>query len=366
MPFGHRLIKHMKRTYILGIATFILALYSCGDKNKPVNISISPDAGTSYKQGDKVAVKLTLPADFKADSIVYLVDSVRLAAKTDSSSYSLATDSLGLGARVLTARIYSAGKVEEQSTNINLLAAKAPELYTYQLEKTFAHDTASFTEGLEYHDGVLYESDGGYCREGLKSSLRKTNVDGKVLQSIDIDCNTFAEGITVIDNKIIQLTYRERVGYVYDKATLKLLSNFTFTQGDEGWGMCNDGKNLYCNTGSNQIYVMDKTSFRTLRNIDVYDDQGPIDDLNEMEYIDGMIYANVWQKDDIVVIDPKTGAVVKRIDLSELTKQATVGINNSDAVLNGIAWDAAGKRLFVTGKNWPKLYQIKVVKKQGV
>ncbi|MVN92588.1 glutaminyl-peptide cyclotransferase [Mucilaginibacter aquatilis] len=356
----------MKNKYILGIATIILAIYSCGEKNKSVDISISPDAGANYKQGEKVDVKVGLPADYKVDSIVYLIDSVRLAAKTDTTAYSLATTSLGLGVKLLTARIYADGKMQEQSTNINLLAAKAPELYTYQIEKTFAHDTASFTEGFEYHDGVFYESDGGTCDQGERSSLRKTDINGKVLQKIEMDCNAFNEGITVIDNKVVQLTYHERAGYVYDKSTLKLLSKFSFVQGQEGWGMCNDGKNLYCNTGSNQIFVMDKENFRTLRTIDVYDDQGPIDDLNEMEYIDGMIYANVWQKDDIVVIDPKTGAVVKRIDLSSLTQQATAGINNSDAVLNGIAWDAAGKRLFVTGKKWPHTYQIKMVKKQGV
>lgn len=344
----------------------MLAIYGCGNQNKTVNISISPDAGTSYKQGDKVNLKVTYPADYKADSVVYLMDSVKIGNKKDSSALVLATDSLGLGVKLITAKIYSSGKTEEISTNINLLAAKAPEEYTYEVEKTFAHDTASFTEGFEYRDGIFYESDGGTCDQGERSSLRKTDINGKILQKIDMDCEAFNEGITIIDNKIIQLTYHERVGYVYDKASLKLLSKFTFLQGQEGWGMCNDSKNLYCNTGANQIYVMNKDNYSTVRTIDVYDDNGPVNNLNEMEYIDGLIYANVWQKDDIVVIDPKTGAVVKRVDLSALTKQATAGINNSDAVLNGIAWDAAAKRLFVTGKNWPKTYQIKLVKKQGV
>jgi len=357
----------MKLNYFFYITALLLAIYGCDNKSdQPVNLSISPDAGTSYKQGDKVDLKVTYPADYKADSVVYLIDSVKIGGKKDSAAFVLATDSLGLGVKLITAKVYSSGKAEEVSTNINLLATKAPEEYTYLIEKTFPHDTASFTEGFEYHDGIFYESDGGTCDQGERSSLRKTDINGKIIQKIDMACEAFNEGITVIDNKIIQLTYHERMGYVYDKSSLKLLSKFSFLQGEEGWGMCNDGKNLYCNTGSNQIYVMDKDNYRTLRTIDVYDDKGPIDDLNEMEYIDGLIYANVWQKDDIVVIDPKTGAVVKRIDLSSLTKQATVGINNSDAVLNGIAWDAIGKRLFVTGKNWPKMYQIKVMKKQGV
>jgi glutamine cyclotransferase len=350
----------MKQKYILFIAALILTVYGCGDKNKAVNLGITPEAGSSYKLGDKVSIKVSYPADYKADSVVYLLDSARIASRKDSSAFDLPTDTLGLGPKVITAKIFSGGKAEEVSTNINLLAAKAPEEYTFELVKTFPHDTSSFTEGLEYHDGILYESDGGYCEQGQKSSLRKTDLNGKILQKVDIDCNTFAEGITVIDNKVIQLTYHERVGYVYDKATLKLLSKFNYIQGAEGWGLCNDGKYLYnTTTGTNQILVMDKDSYRTVREIDVYDDKGPINNLNELEYIDGMLYANIWQSNDIVVVDPKTGAVLRRINLTTLYPEPRPAPAD---VLNGIAWDAVGKRLFVTGKNWPNLYQIRVMK----
>lgn len=351
----------MKHKYILFIAVVLLTAYGCGDKNKQVNISISPDAGSNYKQGEKVSIKVSYPADYKADSVVYLLDSAKLATRKDSSAVDLSTDTLGLGAKTITAKIYSAGNAEEVSTNINLLAAKAPELYTFKIEKTFPHDTASFTEGLEYHDGILYESDGGYCKDGQHSSLRKTDLNGKILQKVDIDCDTFAEGITVIDNKVIQLTYHERVGLVYDKATLKFQSKFSYTQGAEGWGLCNDGKYLYnTTTGTNQIMVMDKDNYRTVKEIDVYDDKGPVNNLNELEYIDGLLYANVWESTDIVVVDPKTGAVVKRINLGSLHEQAKNDYDGAD-VVNGIAWDAAGKRFFVTGKNWPHLYQIKLI-----
>jgi glutamine cyclotransferase len=350
----------MKHKYILFVTAVLLAAYGCGDKKKSVNLSITPEAGANYKQGDKVNIKVSYPADYKADSVVYLLDSARIANRKDSSAFDLTTDTLGLGAKTITAKIYSAGKAEEVSTNINLLAAKAPEEYTFEVVKTFPHDTASFTEGLEYHNGILYESDGGYCKEGQKSSLRKTDLNGKILQKVDNDCETFAEGITVIDNKVIQLTYHERVGYVYDKATLKLLSKFNYTQGAEGWGLCNDGKHLYnTTTGTNQILVMDKDNYRTIREIEVYDDKGPINNLNELEFIDGMLYANIWQSNDIVVIDPKTGAVLRRINLTTLFPEPRPAPAD---VLNGIAWDAAGKRMFVTGKNWPKLYQIKVMK----
>lgn len=349
-----------KALWLLSAALFVL--YSCKDKPKGDAFTISPEAGATYKQGDKVDIRISYAADQKIDSVVYLVDSVRLGAKKDSSALSLATDSMPLGPRIITARVFTGGQQEEVSTNITLLAANAPVQLTYNVVKTFPHDTASFTEGLEYRDGILYESDGGYCEEGEHSSLRKTDVaTGKVLQKVDIDCKTFAEGITVIDGKIIQLTYHEKVGYVYDKTSLKVLSNFPYTQGAEGWGLCNDGERLYTTTtGTNQIFVMDKNNYRTLRVIDVYDNQGPVNNLNELEYIDGLLYANVWQENYIVVIDPKTGAVLQELDLTALYPQSQRP-KNAD-VLNGIAWDAAGKRLFVTGKKWDKLFQINVSK----
>jgi len=364
MPFGPRRnkLKLMKHKLIPYLTIALLAAIGCGEKNQSANLSISPDAGSNYKQGEKVSLKVSYPADYKADSVVYLLDSARIASRKDSSAVELSTDTLSLGAKTITAKVYSAGKEQEVSTNINLLASKAPEDYTFEVVKTFAHDTSSFTEGLEYHDGILYESDGGYCNQGQHSSLRKTDVNGKILKKIDIDCAVFAEGITVIDNKIIQLTYHERKGMVYDKNTLNLLSTFSYTQGAEGWGLCNDGKYLYnTTTGTNQILVMDKDNYRTVREIDVYDDKGPVNNLNELEYIDGMLYANIWTSEDIVIIDPKTGAVVKRVNLTTLYPKAQRDAEGAD-VLNGIAWDALGKRLFVTCKNWSHLYQIKIMK----
>nr|WP_249665442.1 glutaminyl-peptide cyclotransferase [Mucilaginibacter sp. Bleaf8] len=352
----------MKNKVLILLSAAFIGLYSCKEKPKTDEFTLTPESGTTYKQGEKVNIHLTYAADKKIDSVVYLLDSVRLAAKTDSSALTLATDTMPLGPRLITARIFNGGQVQEYSANITLLTAKAPELYTFKVEKTIPHDTASFTEGLEYNGGIFYESDGGYCEEGEHSSLRKTDANGKILQKIDIDCKVFAEGLTVIDNKIIQLTYHEKVGYVYDKASLKLLSNFQYTQGAEGWGLCNDGKYLYnTSTGTNQIFVMDKNDYHTVREIEVFDDQGPVNNLNELEYIDGLLYANIWQTDNIIVIDPKTGAVLRKIDLTALYPQSERAPHAD--VLNGIAWDAAGKRMFVTGKKWPLMYQIKIMPK---
>jgi glutamine cyclotransferase len=366
MHFGPRphstLYMKIKYTaFLLAAAFFVI---SCND-DKPTgtDFTISPEAGTTYKAGDKINVKVNYPKDMKVDSVVYQLDSVKLASANDSSAVSLETDTLALGTKLITAKVYSGGNSQDVSTNIVLMAAKAPEQLSFVVEKTFPHDTSSYTEGLEYHDGYLYESDGGRVAEGTgQSSLRKTDLTtGKILKKTDIDPAIFAEGITVVGNKIIQLTYTEKKGFVYDKDSFKLLDTFSYTIGREGWGLCFDGKKIYNTDGSNRIFFLDKNDYHQTGFIDVYDDQKPVDQLNELEYIDGKLYANVYTSNDILVIDPKTGAILQKIDMTSLYPEAS-RIKSAD-VLNGIAYDAKGKRLFVTGKKWPNIYQVKLIKK---
>jgi glutamine cyclotransferase len=245
----------------------------------------------------------------------------------------------------------------EQSSNIVVLAANQPLPYTFTVVNTYPHDTTSYVEGLEYHDGLLYESDGQYEDRG-GSSLRVVQPEtGKVLKKFDLDKKYFAEGITVVGDKIIQLTYKEGVGFVYDKNSLKKLGEFNYTAGREGWGMAFDGEHIL-NTadGTNQIYFLNKDTYQKERTIEVYDNNGPVDNLNELEFINGKIYANVYTKPWILIINPLTGAVEGKADLTQLLPKG----DDSDYVLNGIAWDAAGKRMFVTGKWWDKLYQIRL------
>ncbi|HVS91404.1 MAG TPA: glutaminyl-peptide cyclotransferase [Mucilaginibacter sp.] len=357
---------------ILPLIAAIVMMYGCHPNKPEASLSISPEAGTSYKSGDAVTVKVSYPAELKADSIVYLVDSARFASKEDSSAVTLKTGEISLGPRVITARVYQGGKSQEISTNIVLLAAKAPEAYTYKIEKVYPHDTSCYTEGLLYQDGYLYESGGGYAdpppgqeKDG-QSSLRKVDLNtGKVLKKVMVDPKVFAEGISIVGNKLIQLTWVQKIGYVYDKDTFKLLNTFTNNVGAEGWGLCFDGNRLYMDDSTNRIWFLDKDTYRATGYIDVYDDKGPVNQINELEYIDGKLYANVWQTNNIIVIDPKTGTVLQRIDMSGLLPDAQrpANFDENNNVLNGIAWDAQGKRLFVTGKKWPHLYQVKFVKK---
>jgi glutamine cyclotransferase len=342
-------------------AFIALLAYGCKDNKQADEFTISPDAGTNYKSGEAVALKINIPAGAKVDSVVYLVDSARIGAAKDSSAVNLKTDSLSLGARVITAKVYQAGQSQELTTNINLLAAKAPEELSFKVEKVFPHDTASYTEGLVYQDGVLYESDGGRVAEGNgQSSIRKADLTtGRVLKITNVDPKIFAEGIVVIGNKVVQLTYTEKIGYVYDKTSLKLLDTFNNNVGVEGWGMTYDGNKIYMDDSTNRIWFLDKNTYRQTGYVDVYDDKGPINEINELEYIDGKIYANVYNKDYIVVIDPKTGAVLQKIDLTNLYPNRNPGAD----VLNGIAYDKATGRIFVTGKKWDKLFQVKFSKK---
>ncbi|HTD98662.1 MAG TPA: glutaminyl-peptide cyclotransferase [Mucilaginibacter sp.] len=352
---------------IILILTVVAALmYGCsGCKNakQEASLSLSPEAGTNYKQGQDVTVKISFPADLKPDSVVYLLDSVRFASKKDSSVISLKTDTLPLGPRGITAKVYNGGKSQDISTNIVLMAGKAPEEYTYKVEKVYPHDTSSYTEGLLYQDGFLYESTGNPGH----STLRKVNLEtGKAVQAVKLDDKYFGEGSAIIGDKILMLTYRDpRVALVYDKNTFELLKTMPYNIGVEGWGLCFDGKKLYTDDSTNRIWFLDKDNYHATGFIDVYDDKGPIDGVNELEYIDGKLFANVYTTDTILMINPKTGAVLQRMDMKNLwpLKDRPAKYDNGQNVLNGIAWDEKGKRLFVTGKKWPHLYQVKFVKK---
>jgi glutaminyl-peptide cyclotransferase len=231
--------------------------------------------------------------------------------------------------------------------------------YTYQIVKTYPHDPGAFTQGLVFLNGVFYEGTGGRRGDSFHSSLRKVEIDtGKVLQKTDLAPEYFGEGITILNGKIYQLTWQENKAFVYDVNDFKLLQQFDYST--EGWGITNDGTNLFMSDGSHLIRVMNPENFKEIRNIPVLDERGkPIMELNELEYVKGEIWANVWQKSWIVRIDPTSGKLLGRIDLTKLAEeQMNASFNN---VLNGIAYDAATDRIFVTGKLWKQLFEIKVV-----
>lgn len=234
--------------------------------------------------------------------------------------------------------------------------SKETPVYTYRVVQRYPHDSKAFTQGLEYYNGFLYESTG---LEG-RSSLRKVELrTGRVLQIRKHTPEIFAEGITLLNNRIYQLTWRNGICFVYERDSFRADTEFRYT--GEGWGLTNDGTHLIMSDGSDTLTFRDPTTFAVVRQIRVKDQGTPVRDLNELEYVNGEIWANVWMTDLIVRISPKTGEVLGWIDLSGLLTPAEA--HQAD-VLNGIAYDRQNKRIFVTGKLWPWLFEIEVVPKQ--
>lgn len=224
----------------------------------------------------------------------------------------------------------------------------------YRIVNTYPHDPSAFTQGLVFADGVLYEG------TGLRgqSSLRKVDLrTGTILQVRQLPVRFFGEGITIYGNRVIQLTWRARVGFVYHKQTFQLLDTFNYST--EGWGITHDGRSLIISDGTSTLYLLDPQTFREVGRLEVHTRDGPVSRLNELEYVQGEIYANIWKTDRIARISPQTGEVVGWIDLEGLLRPEDR--NRRIDVLNGIAYDVKNDRLFVTGKLWPKLFEIELV-----
>lgn len=229
-------------------------------------------------------------------------------------------------------------------------------VYGFVVKKAYPHDPQAFTQGLFYHDGFLYES------TGLKgsSSVRKVDlVTGKVLHKKDLAPEFFGEGITAIGNDLVSLTWTSQVGFVFDLNSFKLRARFTYA--GEGWGLASDGQRLYMSDGSSTIRLLHRKTMAETGRIQVTAGGKPIDRLNELEWVDGELFANIWGTDVIARIDPASGRVQGWIDLSGLLDPARRGTSSPDAVLNGIAYDSQRRRLFVTGKLWPQLFEIALV-----
>jgi glutamine cyclotransferase len=263
---------------------------------------------------------------------------------------------------VMVSFFVGCGSSNGPTNNGNIAAKPAPlPVYAYDIVKTYPHDPQAFTQGLIFYNGFLYEGTGGDedNNDPFSSSLRKVEIEtGKVLQKHDLSREFFGEGIALLGDKIYQLTWKEGKAFVYDRETFRLLQEFTYA--GQGWGLTEDGTNLYQSDGTHVIRVVDPTTFKTTRTIVVLDERSqPIKELNELEWVKGEIWANVWRTGWIVRIDPQTGKLLGRIDLNTIADDETKQNRGAD-VLNGIAYDEATDRLFVTGKMYRRLFEIKI------
>ena len=270
------------------------------------------------------------------------------------------SDTDPLGEYKIKAVLTQEDKSFERTTIFTLLASKPPKLFTYEVINTYPHDITAYTQGLEFDGDFLYESTG----LNGKSSLRKIDYrNGEILKNKPLDKSFFGEGLTILENRIIQLTWKSQKGFVYDKTSLNIEKSFPYQESKEGWGLCNDGNKLYKSDGSERIWQINSNNFIEENSIQVMTNKLAIKNLNELEWVDGKIFANTYQfqKDVVVIINPENGAVEGVVDFSGLKEKTNQHPQLN--VFNGIAYHKKRKTFFVTGKNWDKLFEVKIIEK---
>jgi glutaminyl-peptide cyclotransferase len=341
--------------YIFKALTIIilsLTIVSCGSKTgtKKNDFIIKTNAIKGDISIDET-LKLSLEnkKNHVIDSVSYLLNGKKIDANSELKH-------VKLGKQSIEATVYFNNEKQTVSTNITILNNEAPKIYTYKVINEYPHDITSYTQGIEFFNDTLYESTGQYKESKLRKVDYKT---GKVLKNIDLADQYFGEGLTILKNKIYQLTWQEGTGFVYDVSTFEKLSSFKYGNSKEGWGLCNNDDIIYKSDGTEKIWLLNPETLVEQDNIQVYTNKGKIVGINEMEWIDGNIYANRYQKDGVAIISPNNGAVIGVIDFSPLKKLVTQ--HDGLDVLNGIAFNPETKTIFVTGKRWDKLFEVEIV-----
>jgi glutaminyl-peptide cyclotransferase len=308
---------------------------------------------------ESVTIKLIEKNDKPVTKIQFYVNGKEIASNGNSAIIN--TVNLGVGKHAINALAFFDGKTKKENGFIEVFAKNKPAIYKYKIINTYPHDTKAYTQGLEYHNGFLYETTGQRGKSTLRKVALKT---GKVLQEIALDKKYFGEGMTIVNNKIIWLTWENKKGFVYNLETFEQEKEFSYNKSKEGWGLTHSETELIKSDGTHKIWFLDAETLEEKRAIQVYTNDRSVNYLNELELINGKIYANKYQKNTIAIIDAKTGIVEGLGDLRGLQKEMakTQKLTTDDEVLNGIAYDVENNRLFVTGKHWGKLFEIELVK----
>ncbi|MBX9807686.1 MAG: glutaminyl-peptide cyclotransferase [Flavobacteriaceae bacterium] len=349
----------MKNYNFLFIILLGITLANCGGTKKGENTLFTFDDSKfkeKYQSQDAMELGILNTNSKTVDSVVYYINDLKIGSKKGLDKLVFNLKDQKLGYQNLKAVIYFEGENSEATTRIELVSNIEPKLLNYTIVNTYPHDTASFTEGLEFYKDTLYESTGS--GNDCKSYLRKYNYKtGEIYKQTNLDPIYFGEGITFLNNKIFQLTWQNKTGFIYNANTWKLEKTFAFDKDIEGWGMTNDGKNIYQSDGTEKIWKMNPDNQKMISYVNVYSASSKIKSVNELEWINGKIYVNVWQKDAIAVVNPSSGAVEGILDLSSLRK--SIKFPKAE-VLNGIAYNPKTKTIFVTGKQWDKMFEITV------
>lgn len=364
-----RLITSLK--YLLTLS-FIINLNSCRETNSSSTDSFnsaankkkgsiaaikSPARNEVFVCGDTIEIKLSIKKkNIVIDSIRYFANNTFIQTKTsDFVSMQWNSENAKVGQNIIkTVIFYNDSLRKSNSVSFILLSDIIPKTFNYKVVNKFPHDENAYTQGLVYDDGYIYEGTG---RQG-QSSLRKVDIkSGIPVEKLNLDKHIFGEGIVIIDDKIYQITYKTQVGFIYDKNTLDLIRKFDYHI-REGWGLATDGEKIFMSDGSSNIYIIDYEYFSQIGQIEVFDNKGIVSNLNELEFIKGKIFANIYGDTRIVIIDPHTGKVTGELDLQKLMPAGSR--DNMDKVLNGIAFNNDNSHLYITGKNWPVLYEIEI------
>ncbi|MDC9723175.1 MAG: glutaminyl-peptide cyclotransferase [Urechidicola sp.] len=329
-----------------------LLFISCDDNYKfklttPKKLNITQELTISFADENNNPI----------DSVQFSIDGKAIQSDANFNAQLNISD-YKLGKHTITAIAFYAKKTKKLSNTVVFLADKAPDIYTFKIINTYPHDKNAYTQGLEIHNGFLYESTGQH----RKSSLRKVELEtGKVLQLINLDNQYFGEGMTRFDDQIFMLTWQKGIGFIYDFETFEQKGTFKYKNSIQGWGLTNDGKHLIKTDGTERIWFLNAKTQAEESYIEAYTNKRKVESLNELEYIDGKIYANIYQQNSILIVDATTGKVEGVADLNGLRN--VVEQHSTLDVLNGIAYDRENKKLYVTGKNWSKLFEIELIKK---
>ena len=328
----------------------LLLVFNCNsDKSGGFKIQINSSSSSIYI-GDDISLNITSSNNKVIDSINYFLNNNKI-------SNQIRLNNNKVGENFAKADIYSNGKKISLNKKFDIYSNIKPELMTYDIVNEFSHDQNAYTQGLEIYENFLFESTG----LNGKSSLRKINFNtGEIINMINLEYEYFGEGLTVLNDKIYQLTWKNKIGFIYD-LELNNIGTFNYENSKEGWGLCNDGNYIYKSDGTSKIWRLDPNTLEEVDFIDVMTDKSRIKNINELEYIDGKIYANTYQqnRDVVIVINPSNGVVENVIDFSGLRDKV---LQTPDLdVMNGIAYNKG--KLFVTGKNWDKVFEVKVYSK---
>ena len=342
----------MHLSKVLAVIALATVLTSCGNssKVKKANFKISTNA-----QNNIISNQGILELDI-TNINSKVVDSVQFLVNNQSVKNNISLKSVSLGEKMIKATVFFEGQKEVVLQKIIVVNHETPKLYSYELVNTYPHDITSYTQGLEFYNGILYESTGQYGESKLRALDYKT---GNVLKNINLSPTYFGEGLTVLNDRIYQLTWQEGRGLIYEVSDFKSVGTFNYGQSKEGWGLCNDGQKLYKTDGTENIWILNPETLQEETFFQAYTNKGKLANLNELEWVNGKIYANRYQKNGVAIIDPTNGAIEAVIDFKDLKNKVTT--HPELDVLNGMAFNPETNTLFVTGKRWDKLFEVRII-----